>query len=91
MSDVEDTEVKIDVLVEEPISEEVFSFNNDLLEDETSRQYKVIYKPNSKQSFVSYTCSGKDMEGAWEGERRFSEFYKLHQVLEQRWPGVPIP
>ena len=27
----------------------------------------------------------------WEGERRYNEFFKLREVLTQRWPGVPIP
>jgi hypothetical protein len=29
--------------------------------------------------------------GVWEGERRYNEFYKLYEKLEQRWPGIPIP
>lgn len=29
--------------------------------------------------------------GNWEGQRRYNEFYKLHSVLEARWPGIPIP
>lgn len=38
-----------------------------------------------------YTCKGTDTNGSWEGQRRFNEFYMLHQKLEKRWPGVPIP
>ena len=38
-----------------------------------------------------YKCKGIDNMGNWEGERRYNEFYKLHSVLEARWPGIPIP
>ena len=38
-----------------------------------------------------YACKGTDSNGSWEGQRRFNEFYMLHQKLEKRWPGVPIP
>lgn len=32
-----------------------------------------------------------DKNGNWEGERRFNEFFKLKEKLEQTWPGIPIP
>jgi len=32
-----------------------------------------------------------DKTGSWEGERRFNEFFKLREKLEQTWPGIPIP
>jgi sorting nexin-1/2 len=47
--------------------------------------------PQTKSGHIVYTCRGSDANGFWEGERRFNEFYKLHAILEQRWPGVPIP
>ena len=40
---------------------------------------------------IVYKCKGVDQLGAWEGERRYNEFFKLHSVLEARWPGIPIP
>jgi sorting nexin-1/2 len=27
----------------------------------------------------------------WEGDRRYNEFHKLHEKLDQRWPGIPLP
>ena len=49
MSDIEDTEeVKVEFVAEDleelSLSEEVFTFTNDLLEDETSREFTVVYK-----------------------------------------------
>ena len=38
-----------------------------------------------------YSCKGIDKQGNWEGIRRYNEFFKLHEKLEQRWPGIPIP
>ena len=38
-----------------------------------------------------YSCKGVDKTGNWEGIRRYNEFHKLHEKLEARWPGIPIP
>jgi len=38
-----------------------------------------------------YSCKGVDNAGQWEGTKRYSEFHKLHEVLDSRWPGIPIP
>jgi len=44
-----------------------------------------------KNGHVVYVCRGTDAQGTWEGERRYKEFDKLYSVIEQRWPGVPLP
>jgi sorting nexin-1/2 len=44
-----------------------------------------------KSGHIVYTCKGVDEQGSWEGDRRFNEFFKLRAMLEQRWPGIPIP
>ena len=44
-----------------------------------------------KAGHIVYTCKGSDSEGVWEGERRFNEFFRLAEKIEQRWPGIPIP
>ena len=38
-----------------------------------------------------YNCYGEDEKGEWEGVRRYNNFFKLHEELQKRWPGVPIP
>ena len=44
-----------------------------------------------KSGHIVYTCKGVDNDGPWEGERRFNEFFKLAEVIDKRWPGIPIP
>ena len=72
------------------MDENVFKESNVVAEDEAELEFKVI-NPQTKSSHISYTCKGTDSQGNWEGERRYSEFHKMHEKLEQRWPGIPIP
>ena len=66
--------------------------NNDLIDDATEQDFQCINPQNPPgQKHIVYTCKGVDSNGAWEGPRRFSEFYKLHEKLTIRWPGIPIP
>lgn len=50
-----------------------------------------VIKPHMEGGHIKYTCKGVDAIGAWEGSRRFNEFFILREKLEQRWPGVAIP
>lgn len=34
---------------------------------------------------------GVDKQGPWEGTRRYSQFFALHEALTKRWPGILIP
>ena len=72
------------------MDENVFKESNVVAEDEAELEFKVI-NPQTKSSHISYTCKGTDSQGSWEGERRYSEFFKMHEKLEARWPGIPIP
>jgi len=44
-----------------------------------------------KDGHIVYTCKGIDKQGVWMGDRRYNEFFKLHEKLKQKWPGVPLP
>ena len=68
----------------------VFNQNNELMEESIEQEFQCI-NPQNKSGHIAYTCKGSDSTGVWEGERRFNEFFKLHQLLEQKWPGIPIP
>jgi hypothetical protein len=46
---------------------------------------------NYATNTIYYHCKGIDKNGVWEGDRRYKEFYKLHEKLKQKWPGIPIP
>ena len=50
-----------------------------------------MINPQNSGGHIVYSCKGIDSQGTWEGDRRFNEFYKLHEKLEQRWLGIPIP
>lgn len=69
---------------------EVYNQANDVLEEGNESQFKC-FNPQMKSGHIEYMCAGTDSQGAWEGERRFNQFFKLVEKLEQRWPGIPIP
>ena len=64
--------------------------DNNVIETSAEQEFQCTH-PKSKGGHIVYQCKGVDNMGNWDGERRYSEFYKLHQVLSTRWPGVPIP
>mmetsp|Transcript_39706 Transcript_39706/g.60850 ORF Transcript_39706/g.60850 Transcript_39706/m.60850 type:complete len:311 (+) Transcript_39706:22-954(+) len=68
----------------------VFEQSNDLMNEGHEQDFQCI-NPQNRSGHIVYTCKGSDAQGMWEGERRFNEFYKLHNKLEERWPGIPIP
>ena len=59
-------------------------------EDDLSMDFSVS-NPDDKNGHVEYTCKGKDRQGDWEGSRRYTHFFLLHEVLTQRWPGLYLP
>ena len=64
--------------------------DNNVIETSAEQEFQCTH-PKSKGGHIVYQCKGVDNMGNWDGERRYSEFFKLHQVLSTRWPGVPIP
>ena len=61
-----------------------------LQEDTRESEFQCI-NPQNVGGHIAYTCKGTDSTGAWEGQRRYNEFFVLHSKLQQRWPGIPIP
>ena len=59
-------------------------FENDSLEFSVSN-------PSLTSSHISYHVKGVDRQGPWEGQRRYSHFFQLREVLCSRWPGIVIP
>jgi len=72
------------------MDENVFKQNTDIIETTAEQEFQCT-NPQNKGGHIVYKCKGVDQMGAWEGERRYNEFFKLHSVLESRWPGIPIP
>ena len=58
--------------------------------DEVTAQFSVRDPVNSGGKVV-YKISGVDSEGSFSGERRYNEFFLLHESLTKRWPCIPIP
>ena len=48
---------------------------------------------NPKQSgqHVVYEVRGRDAIGNFHIKRRYNDFFALHEILSQRWPGIIIP
>jgi hypothetical protein len=38
-----------------------------------------------------YHVRGVDRQGSWDGQRRYSHFFALYEVLLARFPGCYIP
>jgi hypothetical protein len=58
---------------------------------ENDPQYFIVSKPVLKNGHVFYNVKGIDADGTWEGQRRYNEFFCLHESLVHRWPGIYIP
>mmetsp|Transcript_15382 Transcript_15382/g.26001 ORF Transcript_15382/g.26001 Transcript_15382/m.26001 type:complete len:422 (+) Transcript_15382:65-1330(+) len=75
---------------EDQVDAKVFDQNNDLIQESHEAEF-LCYNPSTKSGHTVYTCKGADEQGLWEGERRYNEFFKLHEKLLQGWPGIPVP
>ena len=60
------------------------------MEDSIEQEFQCL-NPQTRSGHIVYTCRGSDASGCWEADRRYNEFHKLHSILEQRWPGLPLP
>ena len=58
--------------------------------DEVSAAF-TVRDPVNTSGTILYKITGKDKEGIFEGQRRYNEFYLLHEALTKRWPSIPIP
>ncbi|CAI2368715.1 unnamed protein product [Moneuplotes crassus] len=45
----------------------------------------------TKMGHITYTVTGEDKDGPFEGSRRYKDFFSLRQALVKRWPGVYVP
>jgi len=59
-------------------------FENDSIEFSVSN-------PSLTSGHISYHVKGVDRQGPWEGQRRYSHFFQLREVICSRWPGIVIP
>ncbi len=50
-----------------------------------------VSNPEDNGSSIVYQTKGVDKQGAWEGKRRYSDFFNLYEALLKRWAGCPIP
>lgn len=90
MSDTEENKVSQNKEEEEVVDARVYDQGNALIQETHEAEF-ICNNPQNRGGHIVYTCKGADEQGLWEGERRFNEFYKLHEKLIQAWPGVPIP
>ena len=58
--------------------------------DDASAEF-TVRDPASTSGTTLYKITGRDRDGLFEGQRRYNEFYLLHESLIKRWPCIPIP
>ena len=58
--------------------------------DQASLEF-MVRDPQNQSGTVLYKVCGRDKEGMFEGQRRYNEFFLLHEALVKRWPGIPVP
>jgi len=51
----------------------------------------AVWDPQDNGQSIVYKVKGVDKQGAWEGTRRYSDFFNLYEALLKRWAGFPIP
>lgn len=65
------------------------AYQGNKLEDENTEF--VVDNPIKLAGHIVYHVKGVDKLGTFEGNRRYNEFYVLHQALQYRWPGIFVP
>lgn len=50
-----------------------------------------VRDPQDSGGHIVYNVKGVDLQGEFEGQRRYNEFYVLQEALSKRWPGIAIP
>jgi len=75
---------------EEEIDYTAFQQDNEITTENDESKF-VVTNPQTVSGHIVYTCKGVDSQGEWEGNRRYNEFFKLHEILEQHFPGIPLP
>jgi sorting nexin-1/2 len=68
----------------------VFDRENEVSMNDAEFNYSVK-NPQDNGGHIAYEVRGKDRQGSWECKRRFNEFFLLHEILQKRFPGIPIP
>ena len=63
------------------LDENIFDHENELMDDSKESSFQCTH-PQNKNGHIVYKCKGSDSQGLWEGDRRYNEFYKLHEKLE---------
>jgi hypothetical protein len=51
----------------------------------------MVRDPQNSNGTMLYKITGRDKDGMFEGQRRYNDFFLLHETLRKRWPGIPIP
>lgn len=76
--------------LEEVNDPSIFEKDNEVSMNDQEINYSVK-NPQDNGGHIAYEVRGKDRQGAWDCKRRYNEFYLLHDILQKRFPGVPIP
>lgn len=87
---VDDNMDNVDVDDVANLDDNIFDQKNELIDDSSEKSFQCTH-PQNKGGHIVYKCQGSDAQGMWEGDRRYNEFHKLHEKLDQRWPGIPLP
>ena len=69
---------------------QIFNQQHELMGDEIENEF-TVRDPINSGGHIVYKVTGKDKEGTFEIERRYNEFFILHETLSKRWPCIPIP
>lgn len=76
--------------VDEVNDPSVYEKDNEVSMNDAEFNYSVK-NPHDNGGHIVYDVRGKDRQGPWEGNRRYNEFFLLHEIIQKRFPGIPIP
>lgn len=82
--------IKSEQSVETQIDPSTFEHIPHVLYESKIQDFSVT-DPVEKDGHIKYTVKMKDAQGAWDGQRRYNEFYVLNEALKVRWPWCQIP
>jgi hypothetical protein len=51
----------------------------------------TCFSSSALSKHARYTIKGRDETSEFEVSRRFKDFFALHAIFEQKWPGCYVP
>ena len=63
---------------------------SDMFTDDYTIKF-TVRNPHDYHGHIVYEVEGEDEKGTFNVNRRYNDFFALHEQLTKRWPGIIVP